>query len=237
MYSVINSPENARILEALANRARAEAWHHNMRTGAYAAAGLGALFICGAVALVIYDNGTAFAAHVMANAGTSFGRAFLHEVGSVPLHGIVKMDPGKVTVQQDAPLQVTGDVAVHQDKPFAIAQDKPLQVAGEITANMPRPTGAQMAPTSRPASNAKAVTNYTIFKTVDFPPGQVVTGWRFDDSTQETPSHQYCYYNRTIEENADAAIYIGYDGNFKQPRHVPNGVNITTAFQNCVWYQ
>ena len=79
------------------------------------------------------------------------------------------------------------------------------------------------------------MTNITIFKFVEMPPGWVVTGWKFDDSVDERPSYQYCYYSQTLDENSEATINIGKNGTFTLPKRVPKGLNAAAAFQNCVW--
>src|SRR5277367_1222827 len=125
-----------------------------------------------------------------------------------------------------------GEVQIAKGGEVTIRQDQPLR--GEITANIPRAAEAQT--TARPASNAaKVMTDVTVFKTVDMPPGKVVTGWKFDDSTQDRPSRQYCYYMQTLDENAHAEINIGENGTFTPPKRVPGGLNVVDAFQLCVW--
>lgn len=211
MY-VQNDPENARVLHELKNLARSETWANNVRTAAYFVAGLGVLLVCGAVAAVIYDNGAAFgaafASQRIANAGTSFGQAISEALANAKIQGRVELGPGgQVTIRQDEPLHVTGD---------------------------PRPTEAQT--TARPASNAaKIMTDVTVFKTVEMPPGKVVTGWKFDDSSQDRPSRQYCYYMKMLDDNAHAEINIGENGTFTPPKRVPGGLNVVEAFQHCVW--
>src|SRR5262249_46141859 len=38
------------------------------------------------------------------------------------------------------------------------------------------------------------ITNFTVFKRVEFDRGQVWTGWKFLTSAQKFPTYQYCYY-------------------------------------------
>jgi hypothetical protein len=53
----------------------------------------------------------------------------------------------------------------------------------------------------------RVVTQFTIFKTVPFGNGEVVTGWIFADSNQTNPANQYCYYS----EKAEATIAVRTD--------------------------
>jgi hypothetical protein len=224
MHPVIPDPENVRIVDALKTLARSEAWKNNMKTVAFAASGLGGLLILGAIALTIYDNGTAIAGQRLAGAGASFGRAISDALANakVQVGGDLHVAPGE-TLLLEKGAQIT------------VRQDKPLVVTGELTATIPHPTEEQLGLAAHPPSNAKVVTNYTVFKAVQMSPGEVVTGWKFDESSQERPSFQYCYFSQTLDESAQATIQIGKDGVFKPPAHSPKGFNAVSAFQNCTW--
>jgi len=56
----------------------------------------------------------------------------------------------------------------------------------------PAPTGSG---TTRATGTDRVVTNYTIFHSVDFRHGSVVTGWNFAHSNDPVPKEEYCYFN------------------------------------------
>ena len=41
------------------------------------------------------------------------------------------------------------------------------------------------------------MTNYTVFKTVKYGKGKVVTGWKFTSNEEVSPRHEYCYYRES----------------------------------------
>jgi hypothetical protein len=100
-----------------------------------------------------------------------------------------------------------------------------------------RPSQGQLQPEARPASKAKAVTNYTVFKTVNFQSGEVVTGWQFDDSNTTAPRHQYCYFEPSGSGSVSNYVTIGEDGHMALPPKTKElrGVNLEAAASNCVW--
>jgi hypothetical protein len=110
-----------------------------------------------------------------------------------------------------------------------------LGSGGIATAEEPRPSENQLAREARPASNAKPVTDYIVFKDVPFGKGQVVTGWKFKDNQQEEPSQQFCYYSEALNRSSEILVWLGYDGRFKRPESPPFTLDVGAAFSNCVW--
>jgi len=102
-----------------------------------------------------------------------------------------------------------------------------------------RPTPQQMQPDARPPSDAKPVTNYTIFKIVKFGQGNVFTNWNFRSSNDPAPWQQYCYYMQGSTDDSHAATKydIAWDRVLVAPGpNFPVGVDIQQAFNNCVWW-
>lgn len=100
-----------------------------------------------------------------------------------------------------------------------------------------RPTERQLVPSAQPQSQAKTVTNFTIFKNVQFGSGIVSTGWAFHSSDDEKPSRQYCYYliDSTDVNNVSVRYNLAVDGTpITNPRGYP--INIQDALPNCVWF-
>jgi hypothetical protein len=138
----------------------------------------------------------------------------------------------KVTLRTDGSVKLdsTGS-AVGLDTSGAVVRLDTSGLAGF------RPTERQLGADSKPDSNARPVTNYTVFKTIQFANGEVVTGWNFRSSEDGTPSHQYCYY--TLESGTDDNVSLRYNIAIDGTR-VPSGrgipVDIEQAFANCVWF-
>lgn len=110
-----------------------------------------------------------------------------------------------------------------------------LGCEGIAFAEMLRPSENQLARDARPASNAKPVTDYIIFKDVPFGKGQVVTGWKYKDNQQDEPSQQFCYYSEALNLSSEILVWLGYDGRFRQPESPPPTLDVGAAFSNCVW--
>ena len=83
------------------------------------------------------------------------------------------------------------------------------------------------------------MTNYTVFKSVKFGQGEVVTGWDFrSNQNYPEPWRQYCYYLQGSSDdfNASMKYNVGLNGVIVQlGRYFP--VDIQQAFSNCVWWR
>jgi len=90
---------------------------------------------------------------------------------------------------------------------------------------------------SSPAPETKVVTQYTIFRTVAFGRGSVVTGWRFDNSNQVNPTDQYCYYDEPANDKTHLRIDLGENGIIVDSLQPRVGVDMTAAFGNCNWFR
>jgi hypothetical protein len=82
----------------------------------------------------------------------------------------------------------------------------------------------------------KVITQYTIFKTVSFDKGQVVTGWNFDNSNQIDPASQYCYYSEKSDDLVQVRFELGKNGAMIENFKSRPGVDLIAAFHNCVWF-
>jgi hypothetical protein len=104
----------------------------------------------------------------------------------------------------------------------------------------PRPSRRQLQPDVGPASKAKVVTGYTIFKSVPFGRTRVETGWDFTDSNEARPSRQFChYYLEPASSGLNTFVTIGINGTMEevntQQRQL-RGVSLEAAFRSCVWF-
>jgi hypothetical protein len=92
--------------------------------------------------------------------------------------------------------------------------------------------------TTRSTPRVSTITNFTIFKTVPFEKGFVMTGWMFLTSTQKSPTHQYCYYTESSDTpGLNVVLDLGDDQKREEPTKVPSGFDISSAFNKCVWFR
>jgi hypothetical protein len=161
-----------------------------------------------------------------------------------------RMADAMVQALEKAQLTATGDVKLADGSTVGLAPGGQVTLASNSTVRMdpsstvkvpgslnPDPHSTTAPPPVQAASpQNKVITQYTIFKTVSFDNGQVVTGWNFDNSTQINPASQYCYYSERSDELVQVRTELGRNGamieNFK-PRP---GLDLTAAFNNCVWF-
>ena len=213
---------NAGLASAVNNRIRADGLMIAAKSVLWRLAGIGALCLmtgCGIGAALFgysYVTNSRTSADKMANA---FAVALDHaNLGTVRINpdSVVKLDSNAmVRLDPDATVKVEGP---------------PL--------DFPRPTEQQLHAGTPPA-NAKIVTNYTIFKEIEFGKGKVETGWLFSSSTQDLPDGQFCYYTVLSSDGSTSLRFeLGNDGRFA-PGSNNNNLNVdaTAAFQRCVWFR
>jgi hypothetical protein len=146
----------------------------------------------------------------------------------------VRLDNPTVSLDPNASLRVDGPLRLDPQATVKLDPQAKVQVAGAGEA--PRPTPQQLQQEAKTASGAKPVTNYTIFKSVAFGQGSVVTGWSFTTSEQSAPARQYCYYVQDgAEANAQVKVDVALDGvmlpNLKTRSFEPNA-----AAASCTWF-
>jgi hypothetical protein len=162
-----------------------------------------------------------------------------------------KMADAMVQALEKAQLTTTGDVKLADGSTVGLAPGGQVMLAPNSTVRVDpsstvkasgivnsdtRPTTALPPVQAPPSPQNKVITQYTIFKTVAFDKGEVVTGWNFENSNQINPTYQYCYYSEKSDELVQVRTELGRNGaiieNFK-PR---SGLDLTAAFRNCVWF-
>jgi hypothetical protein len=146
----------------------------------------------------------------------------------------------------ETPVKVTGEVRLAEaatvtlapQAGVSLADGAGVEVRGKVDVDvLPRPTPEILAG-GRAASDASVVTNFTIFKSVPFKGGTVVTGWRFGSSEERLPSAQYCYFTQDLGDTDTAVrIALAFDG-VPNPKATPRkGFDPALARQSCIWFQ
>jgi hypothetical protein len=159
--------------------------------------------------------------------------ALTNSLSKIELHaqavGNVDISPSELRIAPDQKISLSPQ--------SRLKLDPNAKVLAEGSMRIQLPTVS--APAPAPKSNARppTINNFTIFKSVDFQTGKVITGWKFLTSTQKEPTSQYCYYNER-GDNSDVAINITFaeDGAIKKDR-IPPKFDVETAFSKCVWFR
>ena len=132
---------------------------------------------------------------------------------------------------ETATLKTTGEVRL---------TDNTLKIEGAVPAAKGRPdvsslTGNQ-GKTEAPAA-AAVRTSFTVFKTVPFLDGSIVTGWNFKGDEQK-PEKQYCYVTRpqTFGDGATSnQTTVAIDGEIL-PQPARSEINFAVIARSCVWF-
>lgn len=161
--------------------------------------------------------------------------------------GDVKLDPeakvkltettldGKVVLDPNASIRLDANGAVVRLDPNSTV--RVTGIPDQIVASVPRPTQEQLRPEVSTSNNAKVVTNFTVFKQVEFGKGRVNTGWEFESSEQIMPSKQFCYYIEGLDEEKQANILINLARNgVMLPVNPEAKFNFASAAANCIWW-
>jgi hypothetical protein len=151
-------------------------------------------------------------------------RAHLTTTGEVKLadRSIVDLAPG-------------GQVTLAPNSTVRVDPSSRVKIVGTGTADAVN-TGTEPPVQMSPAPEAKVITHYTIFKSVAFGHGNVVTGWIFDNSNQVRPSRQYCYYDEPSSDKTHLRIDLGNNGAMLDDLKPRPGLDLTVAFGSCNWF-
>jgi hypothetical protein len=144
--------------------------------------------------------------------------------------GTVQLKPNELSLAKGQTVSIDSQARVLLDPKATVTAD------GELRVQAPSVSAPQsVAP--RPTGNVPNITNFTVFKTVPFDKGSVMTGWIFLTSAQKSPTSQYCYYTEDAETpGLKVSFDLGEDGVPKAPKTTPKGFDVAAAYGRCVWF-
>jgi hypothetical protein len=146
--------------------------------------------------------------------------------------GTVQLQPNELSLAKDQTISLDPSSRVLLDPAAKVRAD------GEIQVQTPSVSSLDTTRPPRRAAATPTITNFTVFKEVDFDKGQVVTGWKFLTSAQKFPTTQYCYYTEKLEGSLfEPVVYIGLNEELDPPKNLPEGFEIAAAFKKCVWFR
>jgi hypothetical protein len=145
--------------------------------------------------------------------------------------GTVQLEPGSISLAEGPTVSLAPDSRVSLD-PLAT-----VKVTGDVSVQLPSISTLPVStPRGPPATSL--ITNFTVFKSVEFGKGVVMTGWNFLTSAQRSPTHQYCYYTASLETpGLDVSLDIADDGELDAPANLPSGFDLNAAYSKCVWFK
>jgi hypothetical protein len=225
---------NLQLADLIRQKISADHFLISGRSGFWRAIGIGLLGFGIGSALGVGFYGYSF---VTRNADNSelLSKAIVKALGSVQLHGvsegIVKLEPNEIRLAKGQTIEIDGTSRLRMDPAAKVLADGELRVQAP-TISVPQNTN------TRNISATPAITNFTVFKSVPFQKGNVLTGWIFLTSAQRVPTTQYCYYSES-GDNSDISVRvnIGNDEKIDTPKTPIKTFDIVTAFSKCVWFK
>jgi hypothetical protein len=143
--------------------------------------------------------------------------------------GTVQIQPREIRLASGQTVSFDPESRLHLDPNAKVNADGEIKIQAPTISIPQNPSPRSV---SRPA-----ITNFTIFKTVPFEKGSVLTGWNFLTSAQKLPSRQYCYYTEQGESSdVSVRLDIAVDGSLGDSKTFPKSFDVSSAFSKCVWF-
>ena len=168
-------------------------------------------------------------------AADSLANAFAEALGKSTLiahtSGTVALAPGSSVELKKGQMVILDPNAHVEVDPTSV-----IHVEAAVKNSVPVPSDRQLQVDAADSKNGIFGTSYTVFKTIEYKSGFVVTGWQYDVSQPNMPRHQYCYYTRTVDPQANFRVDLGRDGLLmKSASATVLGRDASEAFGLCVW--
>jgi hypothetical protein len=106
--------------------------------------------------------------------------------------GTVYIEPHEIALAKGQTISIDSNSRVGLDPKATVL------ARGEINIPMPFVSVPQSA-AGKSAAGVPIITNFTVFKSLPYDKGDVLTGWKFLTSAQQLPTSQYCYYTEKSE--------------------------------------
>ena len=142
---------------------------------------------------------------------------------------------GEVSLAKGATVSLANDQSISLDAPKdeSIENNKNVKLDTPPNNDLFQPSEEQLGLHQGKVNSQAPKTTYTIFKSIPYGTGSIMTGWEFEPDQPQTPRSQYCYYSG---ENNGKGVFISIGRN-GMPLEVQeqNFVNPAQAFRLCVW--
>src|SRR5260370_23646812 len=158
--------------------------------------------------------------------------AFAHAELKNYVTGKLSLTPGsELTLAPNQTVKLAEGAVVKLDP------NSSVRVVGDIKVDVPQPSKQQLQLDATSGSKELPVTEYTVFKTVIYGTGYVVTAWNFEPTDTARPNYQRCYYEQTLDRGLAATQTIAVDGS---PRPVSSLAKLPFDFDGalggCTWF-
>jgi len=215
MFTARATPGNVGLANAVNSRIHSDAVMLSARASLWRFGGIGALIMLAGMGV-----GAAFYGYSYVNENQSFEKsadrigsaiAAALEKTTLGVKGTVDMEPGKVALEPGGKVALEPGARVEMVP--GVVTLKPGATVGEVVRPTERQWNGPTTPGSVPSvPSSKVVTNFTIFKTVEFGSGSVMTGWIYSSNEQQTPTHQFCYYQIETSTGISTRMNLAENG-------------------------
>ena len=138
-------------------------------------------------------------------------------------------------LEEPAPLKLeTGTVKLEEGGTVSIDPTATVGVKGTIATQAP--VQPQVATQAQKTDEGDAIKReVTVFNSVEFGKGEVVTGWKYANGTGKLPSFQYCYFTEPKADGTEQKINLSVNRTIdtNARRLLPNA---DSALSKCVWF-
>jgi hypothetical protein len=146
---------------------------------------------------------------------------------------------GTMSLAPDSEVRLAGGqtVALQDGAIVQLDPNSTIRVVGDLKVDMPQPSKRQLQLETTSKSEELPFTNYTIFKSVAYGSGEVVTGWSFDLADTLRPRNQYCYYRQNVGKGISAKYTLAVNSTPIRPSPLAKlSFDFDGALPNCIWF-
>jgi hypothetical protein len=127
-------------------------------------------------------------------------------------------------------------IKLQEGSTVALDPSSSVRVVGDLKLDYPQPSKEQLQLGLKTKSDELPFTSYTIFRTVAFSTGKVVSGWKFDLDNPR-PKFQYCYFAQNVDTGVARNQTIAINGSPNTAASSSRlGFNLEAAVSNCAWF-
>jgi hypothetical protein len=146
---------------------------------------------------------------------------------------------GMMSLAPNSEVKLASGQTVNLEKGATVSLDpnSSVRVVGDFKLDMPQPSKQQLQLDTTSKSEELPFTNYTIFRSVSYGSGEVVTGWHFDLSDTLRPKNQFCYYTQNVEKGLAAKYTIAVNASPLRPSPLAKlSFDFDGALAACTWF-
>jgi hypothetical protein len=193
-----------------------------------------------ALALILGGLGVTFAflgysrTIAMSSAADLVAHALVNALEHTKLTTIVS---GSVSLAEGTELKLAKDqrVSLNRDATVKLAENSSVRIISNF--NIPKPSSRQLHVDTTSKRSELPFTEYTIFKSVEFGKGEVVTGWNYDLSDTVRPKSQSCYFTQELNGGVAAKYVIAVNNTPERPSDLTTvRFDFDGALKNCIWF-